>query len=67
MTSPNRMEFPIKENGYFEGDKDESPYKFRAIYVFDPNAPYANDPDATYCGTIYHKGKNFEGCDIKKL
>jgi hypothetical protein len=68
MTSPHRKEFPVVTGGYFEGDNSEKKvYKYRAIYVFDIKAPYANDPDATYCGTVYHKGEEFEGCDVKKL
>jgi hypothetical protein len=62
----NRKEFPITKGGYFEGDANESPYKFRAIYVFNTADPYTQNPRAIYCGTIYHVKNDFEGCDIKR-
>jgi hypothetical protein len=67
-TNPNRKEFPVIKGGYFYGDGDDDPaYKFRAIYVFNPDAPQpGNDPEAQCCGIIYHAGKDFEGCDIRK-
>jgi hypothetical protein len=61
----NRREFPVVKGGYFEGH-NEQVKKIRAIYVYDKSAPYFNNPEAIYCGTIYHANGDFEGCDIEK-
>lgn len=65
-----RMEVPITKNGVFSGDDDDEAGKFRAIYAFDKDAKIEttdSNPTATYCGTIFHKGKGsrFTGCDVK--
>ncbi|KAK7987228.1 hypothetical protein PG996_006170 [Apiospora saccharicola] len=62
-----RKEFPIVKGDTFDGNNDEAG-KFRAIYLHDPKSStdYEGNPTAHYCGTIYHKGGDFEGCDVKK-
>lgn len=59
---------PVPKEGIFDGDGDDDPKKVRAIYVYNPDDPLGvdNHPVATYCGTIYHKGDDFEGCDVTK-
>ncbi|KAJ0122125.1 uncharacterized protein J7T55_002637 [Diaporthe amygdali] len=60
-----RNEFPITKDGTYEGG-DEGLY--RAIYLHDKNSDtdIEGNPTAYYCGTIYHSGDNFEGCDVTK-
>lgn len=63
------MIMPVTPSEVFEGDGDDTAYKFRAVYVHDPESPTDNqgNPTAYYCGTIYHKkGNTFDGCDIIK-